>query len=279
MTTRKKAGASPPPPKETPPAPTAWGPRAGIARDARPRTLAGQTALRIRQDIIRNRFEPGERLTIEKLAALYQVGASPLREALFQAAGDGLVRIEDHKGFVVAPLHLAEMWDVSSLRAYLEIGALQRSIELGGEEWETAVLIAEHRIGKAEARLLGAGAGDLPAAEDEWEARHREFHYALSSACGSPWMLHFFDALYDQLERYRRRFWRYQERAGSADDQHRKIKDAALQRDAALATRLLTEHFQRQAELSAVASEQAGAEPAVKAAAAGKAKTAPRRAR
>ena len=231
-------------------APGSWGPRAGVPRDSKPRTRAGQTAQRLRQDIIRNRLQPGERLTVEKLSASYGVGASPVREALFQVAGDGLVRFEDHKGFIVAPLHPGEMLDVSSLRANLEIHAIRGSIAHGGEEWETGVLTAEHRIKKAEARLIGAQGNELEQAEDEWEARHREFHYSLCSACGSPWLLHFFDALYDQLERYRRRYWRYAERAGDADDQHAQIKSAALARNTDLATALLTEHFRRQAELT-----------------------------
>lgn len=229
-----------------------WGPRAGVARDIEPRTLAGKTAKRLREDIIRNRFRPGERLTIEKLAGHYDVGTSPLREALFQVAGDGLVRVEDHKGFVVAPLDLGEMLDVSSLRAYLEINALQRSIEHGDDAWEAAILTAAHRLTKAETRLVGAKGDDLLSAQDEWEQRHREFHFALCSACGSPWLLHFFDALYDQLERYRRHLWRYEERARGADDQHEQIKNAALARDAEKAVELLTEHFRRQAELTAV---------------------------
>jgi DNA-binding GntR family transcriptional regulator len=234
-----------------------WGPRAGMPRDAKPRTLAGQTAQRLRQDIIRNRLQPEERLTVEKLSALYGVGSSPVREALFQVAGDGLVHFEDHRGFIVAPLNFGEMLDVSSLRANLEIHALRGSIEHGGEEWETRVLAAEHRIKKAEARLIGSAGDDLARAENEWEERHREFHYALCSACGSPWLLHFFHALYDQLERYRRHYWRYAQRASGADDQHEQIRIAALGRNADLATRLLTEHFHRQAELTLAAARQA----------------------
>ncbi|WP_428572060.1 GntR family transcriptional regulator [Ramlibacter sp.] len=244
-----------------------WGPRAGIPRGAESRTLAGRTAQRIREDIVRNRLAPGERLTNEKLAARYEVGTSPLREALFQVAGDGLVRIEDHKGFVVAPIELAEMWDVSSLRAYLEINAMRRSIALGGEAWEAAVLTADHRLAKAERRLLDASAAQLADAEDEWERRHREFHFALCSACESPWLLYFFDTLYDQLERYRRHFWQYRERAGGADDQHRQIRDAALDRDAERATQLLTQHFERQAELSALSATQPAKAPRKKRAA------------
>lgn len=248
----------------SPPAP-AWGPRGGNRRDVKPRTLAGQTAQRLREDIIGNRLQPGERLTFEKLSKFYGVGSSPLREALFQVAGDGLVHLEDHKGFIVAPLQPGEMLDVSSLRAYLEVHAIARSIATGGEEWETRVLTAEHRLKNAEQRLVEADSEQFAAAKDEWERRHRDFHYALCSACGSPWLLHFFDALFDQLERYRRHLWCYEERAGGADVQHSQIKDAVLARDVGRATSLLTEHFRRQAELTLAApGSKAGGKPASK---------------
>lgn len=58
--------------------------------------------------------------------------------------------------------------------------------------------------------------------------------------------------LYDQLERYRRHLWRYDERVRDADDQHEQLKNAALARDARTARRVLKEHFRRQAELTTV---------------------------
>ena len=215
-----------------------------------PRTLAGQTARKLRQDIIQGKLRPGERLTFERLTRMYEVGSSPLREALFQVAAEGLVHGEDHKGFIVAPINLGEMMDVSSLRAQLEMFAASLSIEHGGEEWETRVLSASHRLKRAEVALRQAGPEQRRAAEDDWEQRHREFHYALCSACGSPWALHFFDQLYDQLERYRRHFWQYAERAEAADDEHESILQAALAHDREKTASLLKAHFQKQAALT-----------------------------
>jgi len=246
--------------RTTPASPGApWGPRAGQARDAEPRTVAGRTAQRLREDIICGRLAPGERLTFDKLARAYGAGSSPLREALFQVAAEGLVHGEDHKGFVVAPIDLGEMLDVSSLRAALETHAATRAIEHAGDDWETALLGAAHRLKKARKALDGATAAARGDAEDEWEHRHREFHYTLCSGCGSPWLLHFFEALYDQLERYRRHFWRYGERAGGADAQHEQIVEAALARDAGRARTLLEAHFARQAELTRGAMQGARA--------------------
>ncbi|MGY3697584.1 GntR family carbon starvation induced transcriptional regulator [Bradyrhizobium sp. USDA 3240] len=224
-----------------------WGPGISPARDE-PRTLAGQVARQLRLDIIRHKLEPGERLQFDKLSKRYEVGVSPLREALFQVAAQGLVVAEDHKGFVVAPIHLDEMMDVSSLRAHLETYALSGSIRDGREEWEVDLLSAFHRLKRA-------GIAVSVDQEDEnlrteWEDRHREFHFALCKGCGSPWLLHFFNELYDQMERYRRYFWKYAERAVAADSEHEAIMRAALDRDEKRATDLLQAHFRRQAKLT-----------------------------
>ncbi len=224
-----------------------------MSRDALSRTRAGQTAKKLREDIIHGRLAPGERLTFEKLAKLYDVGTSPMREALFQVAAEGLVHGEDHKGFIVAPINIGEMLDVSTLRAQLEVFAVTRSIECGGEDWEASLLTVAHRLRTASNVLASAPAQARQQAEDEWERRHRELHRALCSACGSPWLLHFFDALYDQLERYRRYFWKYAERAGKADGEHEQIVAAAMARDVLRATSLLKDHFKRQANLTMAA--------------------------
>ncbi|WP_051332539.1 GntR family transcriptional regulator [Cucumibacter marinus] len=237
---------------ESNPRSESWGPRLRLARGVEPRTQAGKTAQRLRRDIIRNTLKPGERLPFDQTRQAYGVGVSPLREALFQLAAQGLVVPEGHKGFMVAPISLGEMLDVSSMRAMLESRAIRHSIEQGDEEWEIGVVTAYHRLHKASTHLeaVGTDAAERAQAEDDWELRHREFHFALCSACGSPWLLHFFEELYDQLERYRRHYWRYPQRVTIADAEHEAIMKAAIERQAEKAASLLDAHFRNQAEVT-----------------------------
>lgn len=225
-----------------------------------PATLAGQTARRLRHDIITLAFQPDERLTFAKLAKAYGVGTSPLREALFMVAGDGLVLAEENRGFRVAPIDVDEMLDISTLRAQLEAEALQRSIALGGDAWEAALVSADHRLNKATRRVRAARGEDaVVQAAEEWEQWHRALHTTLCSACGSPWLLRFIGILYEHLERYRRYFWSYVQRVDGADAEHGQIVEAALARDADRAIALLKAHFQTQAELSLQAGDSAQA--------------------
>lgn len=245
--------------------PFAWGPRPADLGGEAPRTLARQTSLRLRRDIIRGVFKPGEKLTSARLSKAYDVGASPMREALFQVTSEGLIRWEEHKGFIVSPLTLGEMRDVSSLRLQLEIFAVRQTLAQGQglEPWEAALLSAEYRLKKAEEAITQAGQAGGAEVVDEWESLHRDFHRTLCSRAGSPWLLHFFDSLYDHLERYRRAYWRYGERSADANHEHEGIVRAVLAHDADEVERLLTRHFQRQAEMT-YATMQACAPPAAR---------------
>lgn len=232
-------------------APPLWGPRTRLVRTTPAKTLAGSAANRLRHDIITGRLQPGERLYFEKVRQAYDVGTSPLREALVQLTADGLVINEGHKGFTVAPVLLDEMLDVSELRVHLETLALRKSIARGDDEWEVGIAAAYHRLARATSQLDAADGDRRKRAEDEWERRHREFHFALTSACDSQWLLHFCDRLYDQIERYRRHYWEYPDRAHRADAEHEELKDAVIERQADVAVNLLAEHFHQQAEMTA----------------------------
>ena len=69
-----------------------------------------------------------------------------------------------------------------------------------------------------------------------------------SSGCGSPWLLHFCDILYDQLERYRRRFVVYTDIDPTIGEEHKLIKELALARDLE-ACKVLKQHFEHAARV------------------------------
>src|SRR4029079_12386032 len=84
------------------------------------RTLTSDVFDRLRTDIVHCHLRPNSRLLFRDLRATYDSGMSPLREALMRLAADGLVVLEDHKGFRVAPVSRAELVDITSTRCELE---------------------------------------------------------------------------------------------------------------------------------------------------------------
>jgi DNA-binding GntR family transcriptional regulator len=95
----------------------------------------------------------------------------------------------------------------------------------------------------------------------EWSTLHRDFHTAMLAACPSPRQLAWSVGLFDQAERYRRYAARQRKVTRRKSNEHRKLMDATLRRDADTACAMLSEHImgtQRNAEaaLKATAAEQ-----------------------
>jgi GntR family transcriptional regulator, carbon starvation induced regulator len=195
----------------------------------------------LRQDLLNGRFGAGERLSISALKDIYQVGLSPLREALNRLAAYGLLRQENQRGFRVLELSRAELDDITEMRRQMEGMAIERAILHGDAEWESELLAANHR-------LTRASQATTPVAE--WELLHSRFHQALVAPCGSAWLLRFIHQLHDQFDRYRRVAPRAPERRQELDAQHAALMTLALARDGRGARALMEDHITLSAEVA-----------------------------
>ena len=84
---------------------------------------------RIRTDIVDGVFEHGERLGINRLAERYQTSHTPVREALRELAGDGILHFEPNKGAMVRTLDGEFIVDLMDMRASIEASLARRSAE------------------------------------------------------------------------------------------------------------------------------------------------------
>lgn len=201
--------------------------------------LVDQAFQRLRQDVLIGTFAAGDKLKIEELQAAYGYSSSPLREALSRLSQEGLVRADERRGFRVAALSAEDLRDITRMRLMLDVQALQEAIEHGDDAWEAAIVAAFYRLDKVESRLP-----DGPVILDaEWSALHRDFHAALLAACPSERQLAWSASLFDQAERYRRFSARHRTTARRKSNEHKKLMDATLRRDAATACALLAEHI------------------------------------
>ena len=209
--------------------------------DAQILTLSDLAYKRLKQDIVASRLLPGTRLAVKQISENYDIGASPVREALHRLAGEGLITSIGQRGFRVPPLNLEDLRDVTNTRVLLEIEALQQSIRAGDDAWEAGVVAAYHQLEKLEQHE------QLVEKEfAEWERRNKQFHEALVAACPSRWLRRLRDILHDQHRRYRY----LSTHAAAARDiasEHRALRDAALARDFERAREVLRTHLERTA--------------------------------
>lgn len=200
-------------------------------------TLATQMHQRLREALLEGRLAPGARLKVQALAAEYGVGATPVREALSTLSAEGLVVRLEQRGFRAAEASLEEFEELLRTRLWTEGLALRQAIRAGDEAWEEALVLARHRLARTPRHS---------ATDPVWEARHVEFHAALTAACPSRPLLEFLGQMRDRAGRYRAISRAHPGRDVSTE--HEAIAEATLARDEARAVALLEEHFRRTGE-------------------------------
>jgi hypothetical protein len=87
--------------------------------------LSGPVADRLREMIVDNRLQAGERINEVHLSARLGVSRTPLREALIRLEAEGALASFPRSGFFVRPLTLAEFEQIYPMRALLDPEALR----------------------------------------------------------------------------------------------------------------------------------------------------------
>ena len=192
----------------------------------------------IRTDIIFGKLLPAEKLKLDRLREDYGASVGTLRELLNRLATEGLVVAEGQRGFEVAPVSAENLREIAALRLLLESHALTQSFQSGDLDWEGRVVSAYHKLSAIEKKLVAAERAD----PETWKRYDWEFHHALISACGSNALLETHAPVYDKYLRYQMIAGIF--RGEIAAQEHRKLLDCALERDAGTARDVLVVHIE-----------------------------------
>jgi GntR family transcriptional regulator, carbon starvation induced regulator len=207
------------------------------------KTVAADVTHRLRQAIVGGKLPPGEPLRFDVLRSSFGVSFTTLREALTALAAEGLVLLEEQRGFRVAPISARDLAEVTDARVLIEVEVLRRSIEKGADEWEMRVVSTLHRLRRIEER-----AAENPLHDPEWNLAHRQFHEALVSAADSATLLSIRATLFERATRYRHLSANLRPQPRDKVGEHRAIMQAAIARDSDLATRLIERHIRSTTE-------------------------------
>jgi DNA-binding GntR family transcriptional regulator len=85
-----------------------------------PVQLASQATATIREMIVTGQLLPGQKIHQVDVARLLGVSRSPLREALRTLEGEGLVKYETNRGYVVTRLDMKQLAEIFQLRNVIE---------------------------------------------------------------------------------------------------------------------------------------------------------------
>jgi len=193
----------------------------------------------LRDAIIRGLLQGGQPLRQDELSAQFGLSRIPVREALKQLEGEGLVTVIPHRGAVVSALSLGELQEICEIRIALETTALRLAIPH----------LDEDSLAHAGAILQATDAAtDLL---EHWSSNNWHFHSTLYSPAQRPRLLAMIKQLHDHVDRYLRLHVSLLNYRARGQEEHWQILNACRQRDSALAVTLLEQHIYNVAKLLA----------------------------
>jgi DNA-binding GntR family transcriptional regulator len=185
---------------------------------------------RLRGRILTGELQPGDRILQAEIAAEMNTSTTPVREALWELAGAGLLDVDPHRGVIVHEPTLAELTDIYELRLLLEPLAIAAAIDNATEE----------ELCRAEQITQGMDAADL----GKVVLANAEFHALLASASRRPRLIEILARLNNIAMVYVvSNLYRMPGRVQSAIEEHRQLIAACRQRDKERAAALMVAHL------------------------------------
>jgi DNA-binding GntR family transcriptional regulator len=204
--------------------------RIKLAAPVRSASLAHQVYEKIRNEIITCVLEPGQPVTQAQLVEKFQVGVTPVREALQRLAQDGLVQAVPRFGYVVAPITLADIQALYEFRNVLECAAIR--------------LAAKHATDPQLEQIARAARFKYTFRDrqsySEFLNRNAEFHRSIALASGNPRLAAAIFAVLIELTRVFHLGLDLRDSAQEMYDEHRALAEALQARAAEKAAQIFT---------------------------------------
>jgi DNA-binding GntR family transcriptional regulator len=201
---------------------------------------------RLREDIIRGKLRPGQKMIISNLAKEFGFSETPVREAIRRLESDGYVTFISHTGAVVRKIAEDELLEIYLIRIELECLATRLAVPhitdkdiafLNDKNIEMEIAIQQNKYRKL-------------------YALNRDFHSRIYRAAPFPYINKTICDLWDRFERLHFVLSYVHERAVASIREHETIIQALKKKDVNLTVRLIRE--QKEHTLEAIKTLIAG---------------------
>src|SRR5437660_6246428 len=97
-------------------------------------TTANRVHKQLKSDIVTCKLAPGRCLSEMELAKRYSASRTPVREACRRLEHEGLIRIIPFRGYMIAPLSVAEFHDLEEMQLIFEPEAAALAAERADDD-------------------------------------------------------------------------------------------------------------------------------------------------
>ena len=187
----------------------------------------------VAEGILSRVLPPGWRLGEERLASLFSVSRTPVREALMRLESESLAARNRRSGLVVADVSAEQILEIYVIREALD-GIAARQAAHFSSPVDIAALT---RLNDALASAAAEGAYERMA------SLNVEFHTALARASRNEMLQRFVDQVHQAVRRFKRTTFSEPDRAEEAVREHRAIIEAIKEQDEVAAEEAARRHM------------------------------------
>jgi DNA-binding GntR family transcriptional regulator len=191
------------------------------------RPLRDMVVGELRRRIIDGVYEPGDRLTEERLADDFGVSRNPVREAIRVLQAEGFLTALPRRGAVVASMSVRDLEDLFDVREALEVLAARLAADRMDQ---TGATMLDRLLDKARTTRRVVDLASL----------NTQFHAAISALSGNTLLTGMMESLHSRLQ------WVYRQsvetRAAQSWAEHREMAAAIRAGDAEMAAAAARAH-------------------------------------
>ena len=200
--------------------------------------LSDQAYERIRTEILTCELEPGQHFAQQQLVTKYNVGKTPIREALQRLTQDGFVQPVPRFGYVVAPIMLSDVHEIYDLRAIVEPAAARLAAIRGTDEQLERIREAADKTYVYSERETYLAYLD----------HNRGFHCSIAVAAGNRRLANLISKLLDELARVFHLGIEERDKSEEMRRGHMALVEALIEREPDLAEEILLRQIEQSRE-------------------------------
>lgn len=185
-------------------------------------SAAHQAYSLLKTDIINCTLRPGTLIMQPQLAETYQLGVTPVREALQRLVREGFVRSIPHYGYMVNPVSLADVREIFELRSIIESDAARLAAQRAPDE------LLQRIASSADFSYVFRD----PQTYTDFLRHNTEFHHAVALASGNARLSNTIALLLEELMRVFHLGLDLRDSAEEMREEHVALAQLLLSRDA-----------------------------------------------
>ena len=204
----------------------------------------------IKKNITTFHFPSGCRLNIKQLSKTLGVSQTPIKDALFRLAGEGLIDITSRTGTYVKNVTEADIHEILQIRLILETAVI---VEIVGKITDEQLQTIKDLYRKSVSLAVNQNDSESYKAFMECDS---QFHLSFFNIMGNKRLLHIYKNLNAHMQMVRFRLMnRALGKRSTTDEEHRMILESLCERNVTKAKQAIANHLQSLATVCATVQQ------------------------